>query len=271
MRAHVAISAAALLLLGTAAAEAQDIGSRVRATRTGTVRLTFAAKPGVCGDGETYIATSGVRLEGESRSVFRSGKDGYNITINSSDNPYFLNCEEGPLRVAMQIDNGQVIDVSSYVGKAWGANEPAMHVSSKDAVAYLLRVVEHADPRVAGRALTPIILADSVEPWRDLLRIARNEQVHRDTRKKAIFWIGQEAAEEATRNLQNIIRDSDDLAVRKSAIFALSQQRTPAAMDALMDIARTAKDRELRKSAIFWLGQSDDPRVLAMFEEILLK
>ncbi|HEX6007016.1 MAG TPA: HEAT repeat domain-containing protein, partial [Burkholderiales bacterium] len=105
----------------------------------------------------------------------------------------------------------------------------------------------------------------------DLLRIAKNDNVARETRKSAIFWVGQEVAEEATRHLKDVVTDRGDLEVRKSAIFALSQQRTGDAVGALIEIARTNPEKELRKSAFFWLGQSDDPRVMAMFEDILLR
>ena len=131
---------------------------------------------------------------------------------------------------------------------------------------------EEADIATAvGRARRAGNTVSSVEPWRDLLRIARNNNVPRETRKAAVFWVGQEVQEEATRGLSDIIREPGDLEVRKSAIFALSQQRSGDAVGALISIAKTNPDKELRKSAIFWLGQSDDPRVLAMFEEILLK
>jgi hypothetical protein len=36
-------------------------------------------------------------------------------------------------------------------------------------------------------------------------------------------------------------------------------------------VARTNADPEIRRKAIFWLGQSDDPRVLALFEELLTR
>src|SRR5687768_18478206 len=100
-----------------------------------------------------------------------------------------------------------------------------MQVSSQNAVAYLLQVVERNGTRASKRAITPIIMADSVDPWRDLLRIAKSDNVARDTRKSAIFWVGQVAAEEATKELKDMVGNPGDVEVRKSAIFALSQQR----------------------------------------------
>jgi HEAT repeat protein len=195
-------------------------------------------------------------------------------------------------------------------------------------------VVEHNGTRAAKRAITPIVLADSVNPSPDLLRIAKTRTVARETRKSAIFWVGQIggggtvqeiaelirdpdqevaksalfaisqlrsdasartllsaarnkdlptevrksavfwlgqiASDQATEGLKEVMTD-ENTEVKKSAVFALSQQRTEQSLVALMQLARTSKDKELRKAAIFWLGQSNDPRVLAFFEEILLK
>lgn len=270
MNRYPAVVAVALVLASAVAAGAQDIAGRVKQVRNGTVRLTFASQPGVCGDGETFISMRGWSEEG-GRTIIRDSKRGHSMTTGGRDWDNWRNCEEGPLRVALDVENGAVVDVHTYVGKNWRADQPAMSVSAQSAVNYLLDVVERGPAHASKRAMMPIIMADSVEPWRELLRIAKNENVARETRKSAIFWVGQEAAEEATRNLKDVVSNPGDLEVRKSAVFALSQQRTGDAVGALIEIAKKNPEKELRKSAIFWLGQSDDPRVIAMFEEILLK
>lgn len=68
-----------------------------------------------------------------------------------------------------------------------------------------------------------------------------------------------------------MIRDEGELEVRKHAVFALSRHESGRALDALLEVARTSPEPELRKSALFWLGRraDEDPRVLALFEEIL--
>ncbi len=91
-----------------------------------------------------------------------------------------------------------------------------------------------------------------------------------DTRRHAVFWLGQAAGEAATRGLDSIAVDArGDLEVRKHAVFALSQRPSEEGVPALIRIARTNSNPELRKSALFWLGQSEDPRALALFEELL--
>lgn len=108
-----------------------------------------------------------------------------------------------------------------------------------------------------------------VDRWERLLRVARSDG-HADVRKAAVFWLGQEAGDVATRGLAEVAADDPDSEVRKSAVFALSQSDDEGAVDALVEIVRTHQDREVVRSALFWLGQSGDPRALDLIEEILL-
>jgi HEAT repeat protein len=106
--------------------------------------------------------------------------------------------------------------------------------------------------------------------WPDLLRLARRDDLPLETRRQAVFWLGQAAGQAATRGLDSITTDErGDLEVRKQAVFALSQRPADEGVPALIRVARTSPSGELRKSALFWLGQSEDPRALSLFEEIL--
>ena len=331
---------AAALVLASAAgspaqqqAQEQEIAARVRQAGNGTVRLTFASQPGVCGDGETFISKSGTSDVDDDRTIWRHSRNGTNISTGSGNRDY-EDCEEGPLRVELDVENGEVADVHTYVGKSWGSNEPAMTVSAKSAVAYLLQLAETGNEEAGRHVMIPIVLADSVEPWPELLRIARgnrapqetrksaifwvgqsrdpaalpglqslitnqdeeigksavfalsqmrsdaslriliesarNDRLDHEVRKSAIFWLGQAAGDKATEGLKDLLND-DDAEVKKQAVFALSQIRSEKSVDALIDLVKTSKDKEVRKSALFWLSQSNDPRVLALYEDILLK
>ena len=104
------------------------------------------------------------------------------------------------------------------------------------------------------------------------MALARTPNVRTDVRKSAVFWVGQAAADAATKDLKALVGDEAlESEVRESAVFALSQRPTDQAVPALMEVARTNRDPKLRRSAIFWLGQTDDPRALAYFEEVLTK
>jgi hypothetical protein len=241
------------LLAAAAPAAAQDLRSRIEGAPNGTVRLSFAAKPGVCGNGRNI-------------STGRHGqKDGWEH-----------DCESGPVRVAVDVDNGRVGAVRTYVGGRWrhvdsGEITDLGMVSAPAASAFFLALAERED-RVKGDLVLPAILADSAEAWPALLRIAKNDKVRNETRKHAVFWLSQEASDAATRGLTDIVNDDDDdREVRKQAVFALSQLPHDRGVPALIEVARTNKDREVRKSAIFWLGQSEDPRAIQLFEELLTK
>jgi HEAT repeat protein len=113
-------------------------------------------------------------------------------------------------------------------------------------------------------------LADSIEIWQWLLRLARDESRPNGIRTQSVFWLSQIAGESITANLAALTGDAAvDRDVREQAVFALSQRPRSEGVPALINIARTNRDPEIRKKALFWLGQSRDPRALALFEEIL--
>ncbi|HEX6560211.1 MAG TPA: hypothetical protein VF021_12130, partial [Longimicrobiales bacterium] len=53
------------------AARGQDIAQRIKQVDNGTVNVVFASRPGVCGDGETYIST-----DEDGRSQYRNDRNG---------------------------------------------------------------------------------------------------------------------------------------------------------------------------------------------------
>ena len=237
------------LLLACAAAPlaAQDLGSRVGAAPDGLVRLSFASKPGVCGRGESI-----------SRGGHRDGWD----------------CDEGPVRVALDVRGGQVTAVRTYVGGQWtrptGRVTDLGAVSAPVAARYLIGVAEKAGVR--GDPIFAATLADSAVIWPDLLRIGRNASLPRETRKQAVFWLSQDAGDAATRGLADLAEDQkQDRDVREQAVFALSQLDDDRGTEPLIRLAKTNPDPAIRKKAIFWLGQSEDPRALALFEELLTR
>jgi HEAT repeat protein len=167
---------------------------------------------------------------------------------------------------------GRIASAEMWVGGRWRADHPATDlgsVSAPEAAALLLDLAPTAG--AAGEELvSAATLADSAVVWPALLRLARDQHIPEDTRRKAIFWLGQAAGTEATRGLDSIVHDDrGELEVRKEAVFALSQRPTEEAVPALIRIARTSREPEILKTALFWLGQSDDPRALGLFEEIL--
>ncbi len=227
---------------------AQSLGQRVAALGDGTIRLSFAARAGVCGNGAN------------------------NITIVDHDDEWEGNCERGPVRVSMHVRGGAVSEAHAYVGGRWrqqsGTDLGTLPAAA--AASDLLALAERSSDDGGEALITAATLADSTTIWPRLLDLARKTSVPMDTRRHAIFWLGQAAGAAAARGLDSIAADGrGDLELREQAVFALSQRPEEEGVPALIRIARSNPYAEVRKSALFWLGQSEDPRALALFEELL--
>ena len=261
-----------VLVAGPAAA--QRLGARVAAAPDGTVRLSFAARPGVCGDGRNVIA-----LECAGGKCGR-GRGWRTIALDRGfdDDEVEYDCEPGPVRVSLTIRAGRVQSLRTYVGGRWvtpARDAPVTDlgtVSARQAVDFLLGLATREDSRAGEEAILPATLADSVIVWPMLLKLARDDRAPGRTRHQAVFWLGQAAGEAATHDLADLVDDADvDRDVKEQAVFALSQQPREAGVPALIRIARTHPEPGVRRKALFWLGQSGDPRALALFEELLTK
>jgi hypothetical protein len=237
---------------------ADRIAQSVHDAPDGTVRFTFAARPDVCGSGNSVYVGSG--------SGARSGG-------TSPDVEWDADCGHGPVRIVLQVRDHNVAGVRSYVGGKWRATSGVTDlgdVPPQAAAEYLVGLARQLPGDAGRKAIFPATLGNGVTIWPQLMRIARDGSVARDTRRDAVFWLGQMAGEAATANLSTLVTDDTvDESVRESAVFALSQQPHQEGVPALIHVAQTNRDPELRKKALFWLGQSNDPRALALFETIL--
>ena len=232
----------------------ETIAQAVRRVGTGTLRLQFKARPGVCGTGQSMNF----------------------MTVNSSRNngEWAADCEPGPVRVAMDIRSGTPTTLRFYVGGHWGPASEALDigaVSARDAGEWFVKLAETGSGKVAREAVSVSTIADSSVVWPALLRIAKDSNRDVELRKSAVFWIGQ-AASEAVASLSGLVEDDDgEIEVRKQAVFALSQRPNSEGVPVLLAIARGKLDPRIRRQAIFWLGQSRDARALTYFEEVLMK
>jgi hypothetical protein len=241
-------------------ADAQSIANRVSGVRDGKVRMTFASKSGICGGGN-WISRGG-----SNRMSWASDE--------SADVVYDEECSHSPVRLVLYVGEGKVTRIRTYVGGRW---RPAAQgtidlgqVSTREVTSYLLSLASQSGD-VAGKAILPATLADSVTIWPQLFRIARDESTTKSTRREAMFWLSQAAGDVVAPNHEGNTRESDDLEVKKQAVFAISQRRNGEAVPALIQVARNNRDPELRRTALFWLGQSGDTRAVSLFEEILAK
>lgn len=246
-------------------AAAQSIASRVARVSNGTVRMSFATKPGLCGSGNSMRHNNG------------RGRTTWGDNWNTSrDVEYETDCDLGPARVVIDRRNGELSDLRFYVGGRWrpaGSDVVDLGmVPAREAADYLVSIAQSERGSMGEKAIFPATVADSSNIWPALIRIARNADLPRSTRTQSVFWLGQAAGEATTANLKDIVIDNTvDREVRKSAVFALSQRPRDEGVPALISVARTNKDPEIRKQALFWLGQSGDRRAIDLFEDLLTK
>lgn len=245
-----------------AEARAQSIAQRVAAVRDGVVELRYASRPGLCGDGGRSFSFGGTMWMGE--MTMRDGRMEQRV------------CVPGPVRALIQMEEGAVRDIRVLVGEPRVGEERETRdlgvVSAASAADYFLQLAERDGGRVSNRAITAAVLADSASVWRRLLAIAHDDASRsKQTRKEAMFWLGQFAAAKLEGRPEQLGSDGGDHRddARSSAVFALSQLRNREGIEPLVQVARTSKEAHLRRTALFWLGDSGDPRAVALFGEIL--
>jgi hypothetical protein len=239
----------------TSAAAAQTIADRVHAAPDGDVQITFASRPGVCGDGRDMVGLDHTFFMGTSVETYGNW--------STPDR-----CQPGPVRVVLAVQHGDVTSVRTHVGgtATSGMETEIDHhvptlgvVPAADAAHYFLSLASTLDNSVSRDALLPAVLADSVVITPDLLHIARDATRPTDTRRRAVMWTGMVGDESTVPPLEGIVEDANtELSVRDAALVALS--RLPGGPPWMLELARNSREPvELRKKALFWAGQGDVP------------
>lgn len=232
-----------------------NIGSRIDGVQRGKVRMSFASRAGVCGDGMSwYRSRPGGGLTG---TFYNSSGAGSDVEPT---------CQTGPVRVVVVREGGETREIRTYVGGRWKADTGVTDlgtVSSVDAGRWLLAHAERSTERTAGSALSAAGLADSVDATPTLIRIATDDARPAGVRSTALSWLGEVAGEKVSAKLDSIAYEPGDREVRKSAIYAVSRRPADESVPSLLKMAETLPDRELRRTAIFWLARMKDPRAFA--------
>lgn len=184
--------------------QAQTLEERAGRMGEGTIRFSFAAREGVCGQGEGRISVDSRNREWESE------------------------CEEGPVRISATVESGRVTRIRTYVGGQWrptgGRVEELGMVGVQNATAWLESLaLDHESAN--GDVVFPLTLADSTEPGPALIRIAKATTAPDRSRQGALFWLGQVAGAAATAHLEEVAMSEDDRKLKDAAVFGLSQLR----------------------------------------------
>ncbi|MGH7638582.1 MAG: HEAT repeat domain-containing protein [Gemmatimonadaceae bacterium] len=260
MRTRSLVHAGAVAIAALSARlDAQSLGSRIAAAANGPVNFHFAARPGICGDGEHFIRTGRSSYHGS----FHSGRP-------------MEPCIFGPVQVRVTLENGVAHRVQYWVGplrQREGTNLGA--VSATEAARWLMSVAQRGSPSASAKAIMPAVLADSAVVWPALLEVAKDRDTRsRATRRDAMFWLSRFASGKVAGHDNDPLFEPDENAsadedVKMHAVFVLSQLPRQDGIPALLDLARTHPSWRVRSQAMFWLGQSADERALELFESVL--
>ena len=247
------------ILVIVAPLQAQSLASRVAAVEDGAVTFHYAARPGVCGDGESFI---------------RTGRSSYHGSWSS--NRATEPCTFGPVQVRLTLGDGAVHRIETWVGPLRSRDARDLgEVSAPEAARYLMTIAARGAAGASKRAIFPAVLADSVTIWPELFAIARDTEARsRATRRDALFWLSRFASGAVAGRPNDPFADEDeapseDDELKTHAVFVMSQLPREEGIPQLLEIARSNPNRRVRGQALFWLGQSGDPRAIELFESVL--
>jgi hypothetical protein len=245
---------AAVALTAAVPASAQSLANRISAVRDGIVRISFEARPGVCGDGRGSVWIQDADKRGSSGS-------GQWVCIG------------GPVRVAIGRADNQTVSVRKWVGGAWNPTASATDlgmVPSDEAAKYLVTVARMLGGGNADEALSAASFAANADISPELRAIVRDDDASLHARKQALFWLGQ-SDDFSSRDLAGLYETLKPFQLREHYTFVLSQRRDDDALSKLIEVARTDRDLEIRKRAMFWIGQSRDPKAKQFLRDIIVR
>ncbi len=249
MRVFILYLAAPVLM--APALGAQQLARKVDSATGGNVEFSFAGRPGVCGDGRTFV-----RIDND----FWMG----NVNDNARSH-----CEPGPVRVVIVRVDGEAIRVESFVGPLAhdSSSSDLGRVAAAEAATYLMQLASSAEGRVARDALSAAALADSAQITRQLLAIARDQAKSRELRRSALSWAVRPRAgaglpvDEALKVLTALANDvNEQQSMRQQATSHLGRFERGDGIPTLITLAQRDADPWLARQALEALNRSGDPR-----------
>ena len=249
---HLPLAAA---LVAAAANAPAQLASRVDGAPDGRVQFTFASRPGVCGNGRTYIQT---------------GPNSYNGVFYGNGDSRMEPCVAGPVRVVIDRAEKLPLSVQTYVGPPDSTLRGVTdlgRVRAQDAADYLLSLAAKVDGRAGRDALFPAMLADSANTAAALVVIAKNTSLPRETRRSALSYMGrstdglQTIPTSVTEPILAIARDeTDNQSVRQQALSVLGRLDHGAGIQPLIQLSQQNQSVWLAKESMSTLARSGDPR-----------
>jgi HEAT repeat protein len=246
---RVATSAVASLLLASPVL-AQSLAGKVAAAGDRTVQFSYPTRPGVCGDGRSYISMGSGNFYGS-------------FSSNNVDQ-----CQAGPARVVIDLADRNVVAIRSYVGALPAAADPGITnlgtVTAADAADYLLGVATRADGRVGRDAIFAALLGENVDATPRLLEIGRDQTRPLETRRAALAGLSRGDVPQLDRIgsalVQIATNENDVQGIRSQALAVLSRLDHGAGIQPLVQLAGGNMNSWIGRESMRVLASSGDPR-----------
>ena len=240
----VAIAASASPVLG------QSLANRIASAGGRSVQFSYPTRPGVCGDGRTYISTGPGNFYGS-------------FSTNTAEQ-----CQAGPVRIVVVLADRNVVALRTFVGAPSAAVDAGVAnlgtVTAADAADYLLGVASRADGRVGRDAIFAALLGDNVDATSRLLEIGRDQNRPLETRRAALSGLGRSDAPQLDRIgaalVQIATNEGDVQDVRKQALSVLSRLDHGAGIQPLIQLASGNINTWIGQESMRVLSSSGDPR-----------
>jgi HEAT repeat protein len=230
-------------------ASAQSLANRVASASDRTVQFTYKARPGVCGDGRTYISTGPGNFYGF-----------YSTDRNDQ-------CQPGPVRVVVDLAERNVIALRTYVGTSETADAGVTNlgnVSPVDAADFLLGVASRADGRVGRDAIFAALLGDSVDATSRLLAIGRDANRPLETRRAALSGLARSGSAQldaiGAALVQIATNESEVQGIRSQALSVLAHLDHGAGIPQLIRLSNSNPTSWIARESMRVLASSGDPR-----------
>jgi hypothetical protein len=236
-------------IVGTSAS-AQSLANRIASASDHSVQFTYKARPGVCGDGRTYISTGPGNFYG----------------FNSNDGTE--QCQAGPVRVVLDLAAKNVVALRTYVGiPSTGVDASVSNVGNvtpTDAADFLLGLAGRADGRVGRDAIFAALLGDSVDVSSRLLTIGRDANRPLETRRAALAGLARTDSRQldaiGSSLVQIAVNESDVQGAREEALRVLSRLDHGAGIQPLIRLANSNAASWIGRESMRVLASSGDPR-----------
>jgi HEAT repeat protein len=244
--------AALLIAIAASASSArgQSLANRIASAGDRSVQFSFPARPGVCGDGRTYISTGSGNFYGS-------------FSSNTAEQ-----CQAGPVRIVIDLADRNVVALRTYVGALSPAVDAGVTnlgaVTSTEAADYLLGIASRADGRIGRDAIFAALLGENVDAASRLLEIGRDQSRPLETRLAALSGLGRSDVPQldkiGTTLVQIATNENDVQRVRTHALSVLSRLDHGAGIQPLVQLASGNMASWIGRESLRVLSSSGDPR-----------